>query len=84
MRGTWIIDKEFKIRHVSYTDDPVGRSVDEILRLVQAFQHHDANPDEVCPIGWVKGQKTITASHDKKAEYFGQLKDNSTNKKSKK
>ena len=58
------------MRHVSLNDDPVGRNLDEILRLVAAFQHADANPDQACPIGWTKGAKTITTDHSKKAEYF--------------
>ena len=70
LRGTFIIDRTFTVRHVSLNDDPVGRSVDEILRLVAAYQHHDANPDQVCPIGWNKGDKTITTDHDKKLDYF--------------
>ena len=70
LRATYIIDETFTVRHLSFNDDAVGRNLDEILRLVAAFQHADANPDQACPVGWTKGSKTIVTDHDKKAEYF--------------
>jgi len=56
-RGTVIIDSKGTVRHVSLSDLPVGRSVDEVLRLVAAFQHSDKH-GEVCPAGWKTGSKT--------------------------
>lgn len=73
LRALYIIDAKFKIRHVTLNDDPVGRSVDETLRLVQAYQHHDSNPNEVCPIGWKKGDATIIDNHKRKTEYFAKV-----------
>jgi alkyl hydroperoxide reductase subunit AhpC len=46
------------IRHISINDTPVGRSVDEVMRLVQAFQFTDEN-GEVCPSNWKPGKKTM-------------------------
>jgi alkyl hydroperoxide reductase subunit AhpC len=56
-RGTVIIDGKGIIRHITLSDLPVGRSVDEVLRLVTAFQYTDKH-GEVCPAGWKPGSKT--------------------------
>jgi peroxiredoxin (alkyl hydroperoxide reductase subunit C) len=58
LRGTVIISPAGKVLHVSNTDAPVGRSVDEVLRLIQAFQYVEKH-GEVCPAGWKPGQKTV-------------------------
>ena len=50
-RATYIIDKEGILRHISISDLPVGRSVDEVIRLVKAFQYTDEF-GEVCPASW--------------------------------
>ena len=55
-RATFIIDSKGVLRHASYNDLPVGRNVDEVLRLVQAFQYVDEH-GEVCPSKWKKGDK---------------------------
>lgn len=57
-RATFIIDDKGILRHASYNDLPVGRSVDEVLRLVQAFQYSDVH-GEVCPSKWKPGGKTM-------------------------
>ncbi len=62
LRGTFIIDKNQMIRHASINDAPVGRSVDEVLRLVKAFQHVDEF-GEVCPANWTPGAKTMMGDH---------------------
>ena len=62
LRSTYIIDITGTIRHISQNDLPVGRNVDEVLRLVQAFQYTDIH-GEVCPSGWKKGAKTIVPDH---------------------
>ncbi len=59
-RATFIIDDKGILRHASYNDLPVGRSVDEVLRLVQAFQYSDVH-GEVCPSKWKPGGKTMKA-----------------------
>lgn len=58
LRGIFIIDKDQVIRSVQVNDDAVGRSVDEALRLIKAFQFADKN-GEVCPANWKPGDMTI-------------------------
>ena len=57
LRATFIVDPEGIIRHASVNDLSVGRSVDEILRLLDALQ-----TDELCPCGWQKGEPTLEAA----------------------
>lgn len=60
-RGLFIIDGRGILRQITMNDLPVGRSVDETLRLVQAFQYTDEH-GEVCPAGWKPGQETVSTS----------------------
>ena len=62
-RATYIIDKNQIVRHITISDLPVGRSVDETLRLVKAFQYTDEF-GEVCPASWRPGQKTMVTDLD--------------------
>jgi len=71
LRGLFIIDEKGVIRSFTVNDAPVGRSVDETLRLIQAFQHSDKF-GEVCPANWKPGKATIIPDQDKKNEYFSQ------------
>ena len=57
LRATFLVDPKGIIRHVSVNDLNVGRSVDEVLRLLDAFQ-----TDELCPCDWIRGQPTLKAS----------------------
>lgn len=57
-RATYIIDPEGILRHMSMNDTPVGRSVDEIMRLIQAFEYTKEH-GEVCPSNWKPGRKTM-------------------------
>ena len=57
-RATYIIDPKGILRHISMNDLAVGRSVDEVMRLVQAFQFTDEH-GEVCPSNWKPGKKTM-------------------------
>ena len=57
-RGTFIIDGNGVLRHMMIGDLPVGRNVEETLRLVEAFQFTDVH-GEVCPASWKKGKKTL-------------------------
>lgn len=68
-RATFIIDPEGKVRSVSVTDLPVGRSVDEVLRQLKAFQYTDKH-GEVCPSGWKPGDKSMKADPKGSKEYF--------------
>ncbi|KAH8548361.1 thioredoxin peroxidase 3 [Umbelopsis sp. PMI_123] len=69
LRGLFIIDPKGIVRQITINDLPVGRSVDETLRLVEAFQFTDKH-GEVCPAGWQKGGKTIKPDVEKSKEYF--------------
>uniref|UniRef100_A0A8D8QUM2 thioredoxin-dependent peroxiredoxin n=1 Tax=Cacopsylla melanoneura TaxID=428564 RepID=A0A8D8QUM2_9HEMI len=68
-RGLFIIDEKQNLRQITINDLPVGRSVDETLRLVQAFQFV-AEHGEVCPAGWKPGSKTMKADPTGSQEYF--------------
>lgn len=68
-RATFFIDKEGIVRHESINFFPLGRNVDEYLRLVDAW-HHVEEFGEVCPAGWNKGDAAMTASHEGVADYL--------------
>lgn len=68
-RGLYIIDRNQILRQMTLNDLPVGRSVDETLRLVQAFQFTDEH-GEVCPANWTPGSKTMNPDPHKSKEYF--------------
>ncbi|KAH8235862.1 hypothetical protein KR032_009674, partial [Drosophila birchii] len=68
-RGLFIIDDKQNLRQITINDLPVGRSVEETLRLVQAFQYTDKY-GEVCPANWKPGQKTMVADPTKSKAYF--------------
>jgi len=70
-RGLFIIDPKGILRQITINDLPVGRSVDETLRLVQAFQYTDKH-GEVCPANWQPGKATIKPGLKESQEYFGQ------------
>jgi len=70
-RGLFLIDPRGVLRHATLNDTPVGRSVDEILRLVAAFQHADKH-DEVCPANWKPGAAVIKPAPKDKLTYFEQ------------
>lgn len=72
-RGLFIIDDKGILRQITINDLPVGRSVDEIIRLVQAFQFTDKH-GEVCPAGWKPGSDTIKPDVNKSKEYFSKQK----------
>nr|UAJ49551.1 thioredoxin peroxidase [Grapholita molesta] len=68
-RGLFIIDDRQNLRQITVNDLPVGRSVEETLRLVQAFQFTDKH-GEVCPANWKPGSKTIKPDTKAAQEYF--------------
>lgn len=69
LRGLFIIDDKGVLRQITMNDLPVGRSVDETLRLVEAFQYTDKH-GEVCPAGWQKGDPTIIPNPEDAIKYF--------------
>tara|TARA_B100000809_G_scaffold215850_1_gene221233 strand:+ start:1601 stop:2233 length:633 start_codon:yes stop_codon:yes gene_type:complete len=68
-RGTFLIDKAGVIRHSVINDLPLGRSIDESLRMVDALQYFEKH-GEVCPANWKEGEDAMTASTDGVAEYL--------------
>jgi alkyl hydroperoxide reductase subunit AhpC len=69
LRGLFLIDKEGVVRHQVINDLPLGRSVDEALRMVQALQYFEKN-GEVCPANWKEGSRTIKPNVDGSKEFF--------------
>ncbi len=70
VRGLFIIDPDGIIMHATVNNLPVGRNVDETLRVLQAFQHIRSHPDEVCPADWTPGDPTMNPDPVKSKEYF--------------
>ena len=68
-RGLFLIDKEGVIRHMVVNDLPLGRSVDEALRMVDALQFFEKN-GEVCPANWHQGEKTMVPDEAGLKSYF--------------
>ena len=69
LRGLFLISPSGVLRQKTVNDLPVGRSVDETLRLVQAFQFADEH-GEVCPAGWTPGAATIVPEVAASKKYF--------------
>jgi peroxiredoxin (alkyl hydroperoxide reductase subunit C) len=69
LRGTFLIDKNGVVRHATLNDLPLGRNVDETLRLVDALQHTEKH-GEVCPAGWEKGATAMTPTAAGVATYL--------------
>ena len=72
-RGLFLIDKEGVIRHQLVNDLPLGRNVDEALRLIDALQFHEEN-GEVCPANWNKGDVAMSADQKGVQSIFKMLK----------
>lgn len=68
-RGLFLIDKNGIVRHQTVNDMPLGRSVSETLRMVDALQFFEEN-GEVCPADWHKGDKGMTASQEGVSKYL--------------
>ena len=69
LRGLFLIDKEGKVRHQVVNDLPLGRSVDEALRMVKALQYFEKN-GEVCPANWKEGARTIKPTVNDSKQFF--------------
>ncbi len=70
LRGLFIIDQEGIVQHTTINNLSFGRSVDETLRVLQAVQHVQSHPDEVCPAGWQPGDATMNPDPIKSREFF--------------
>lgn len=68
-RGTFLIDKKGIVRHESINDLPLGRNVEEFLRLLDALQFTEEH-GEVCPAGWHKGAKSMKPTPEGLTDYF--------------
>jgi peroxiredoxin 2/4 len=68
-RGLFLIDKEGVVRHELVNDLPLGRNVEEALRVVRALQFNEKF-GEVCPANWDEGKEGLTATHEGVAEYL--------------
>jgi alkyl hydroperoxide reductase subunit AhpC len=69
LRGLFVIDKEGVVRHVTINDLPLGRSVDEVIRVLDALQFFEKH-GEVCPADWQPGKLTIKPGVKESKEYF--------------
>ena len=74
-RGSFLIDKEGTVRHQVVNDLPLGRNVDEMLRMVDALQFHEEH-GEVCPAGWQEGDSGMKDTPSGVAEYLSEQADN--------
>jgi len=68
-RGLFLIDKKGVVQHQLVNNFPLGRNVDEALRMVDALQYFEEN-GEVCPANWVKGKDAMKESHAGVADYL--------------
>ena len=72
-RGLFLINPQGIIMHTTVNKAPVGRNVDETLRILQGYQYVAANPDEGCPANWTPGEKTMLEDPKGSKEYFSAL-----------
>jgi peroxiredoxin (alkyl hydroperoxide reductase subunit C) len=70
-RGSFLIDRDGVVRHQVVNDLPLGRDIDEMLRMVDALQFHEEH-GEVCPAGWSKGKAGMDASSEGVAKYLAE------------
>ncbi len=70
-RGLFLIDKEGVVRHQVVNDMPLGRSVEEAIRMVDSLQFFEEN-GEVCPANWHKGEKGLKATQEGISEYLSE------------
>jgi peroxiredoxin (alkyl hydroperoxide reductase subunit C) len=71
IRGSFLIDEEGVIRHAILNDLPLGRNIDEMLRMVETLAFHTEH-GEVCPAGWKTGDTAMGASDDGMRKYLAE------------
>ncbi|MBE0506160.1 MAG: peroxiredoxin [Marinospirillum sp.] len=71
LRASFLIDKDGVVQHQIVNNLPLGRNVDEMVRLVEALQFHEEH-GEVCPAGWTKGDKGMKADAKGVADYLAE------------
>ncbi|MBM3860744.1 MAG: peroxiredoxin [Verrucomicrobia bacterium] len=69
LRGLFLIDRDGTVRHALVNDLPIGRSVDEAIRVLDALQHFEQH-GEVCPANWRPGEKTMKPDPKASLKYF--------------
>lgn len=69
LRGTFLIDKEGIIRHAVLNDLPLGRSIEETIRMVDALRFHEQHGD-VCPVNWKEGEEGMKPTAAGVADYL--------------
>jgi len=74
LRGSFLIDTDETVRHAVINDLPLGRNIDEMIRMVDTMIFTNEN-GEVCPAGWNKGDEGMKATTDGVAEYLGKNED---------
>lgn len=70
LRGLFLIDKDGMVRHALVNDLPLGRSIDEALRTLDALRFVDEHGGEVCPANWKEGEDSMKASAEGVASYL--------------
>jgi peroxiredoxin (alkyl hydroperoxide reductase subunit C) len=68
-RGLFLIDKEGIVRHQIVNDMPLGRNIDEAIRMVDALRHFE-DKGEVCPANWEEGKDAMVESHESVSNYL--------------
>ena len=71
MRATFVIDQKGFVRHQVVNDEPLGRNMDEVVRIVEALQFFEQN-GQVCPAGWQKGDAGMTNTPSGVASYLAE------------
>jgi|TARA_B100000315_G_scaffold260938_1_gene328019 peroxiredoxin (alkyl hydroperoxide reductase subunit C) len=71
LRGSFLIDDEGVIRHAVINDLPLGRNIDEMLRMVDALDFHTKHGD-VCPAGWQSGKTAMKATNEGVKKYLSE------------
>ena len=71
LRGSFLIDEKGVVRHSIRNDLPLGRNIDEMIRLIDALDFHNSHGD-VCPAGWNKGDQGMNPSDDGMRKYIAE------------
>ena len=69
LRGSFLIDEDGVVRHELRNDEPLGRNIDDMLRMVDVLAHHQEFGD-VCPVGWQKGEDAMQDNPESVANYL--------------
>ena len=74
LRGSFLIDEDGTVRHAVLNDLPLGRNIDEMLRMVDALSYHQKH-GEVCPAGWKDGDTAMKESPEGVSDYLSKNSD---------